>query len=126
VLLIIFMVAAPLRKHEEDVRVPKLPPPTMEPAKPDMIVVDIDPDHTIRLNNLRVTFEELGPKLVLIFNARANKNMFLRGDPRLAYGEMFRVLDLAKRSGAVDIALLGATESPPASAASGPAPVPGR
>ena len=106
VLLIIFMVASPLKKHEEDIRVPQPPPETKEQTKPDLIIVDIAKDHTIKINNLNVTIDELGPKLVTIFSARANKNMFIRGDVELAYGEVFRILDIAKRSGVVDIALL--------------------
>ena len=106
VLLIIFMVASPLRKHDEEVRVPKPPPETKEQTKPDLIVVEIGKDHGIKINNLDVTFEDLGPKLVTIFSARANKNMFIRADAGLRYGEVFRVLDLAKRSGVADIALL--------------------
>jgi len=106
VLLIIFMVASPLKKHEEEIRVPKPPPETKEQTKPDLIIVEVAKDHTIKINNLDVTLDELGPKLVTIFSARANKNMFIRGDAGLAYGEIFRVLDIAKRSGVVDIALL--------------------
>ena len=42
VLLIIFMVASPLRKHEEEVRVPQPPPQNQEKeVKPDLIVVEI-------------------------------------------------------------------------------------
>jgi biopolymer transport protein ExbD len=106
VLLIIFMVASPLRKHEEEVRVPQPPPEKKEQTKPDLIIVDVSKDHSIKINNLDVTLEDLGPKLVTIFSARANKNMFIRGDKDLAYGEVFKVLDIAKRSGVADIALL--------------------
>ena len=107
VLLIIFMVASPLRKHEEEVRVPQPPPQNQEKeVKPDLIVVEIAADHSIRINQLPVTLDTLGPKLFEIFSARANKNMFIRGDGELPYGEIFKVLDIAKRSGVGDIALI--------------------
>ena len=84
VLLIIFMVASPLRKHEEEVRVPQPPPQNQEKeVKPDLIVVEIAADHSIRINQLPVTLDTLGPKLFEIFSARANKNMFIRGDGEL-------------------------------------------
>ena len=107
VLLIIFMVASPLRKHEEEVRVPQPPPENQEKdVKPDLIVVEIAADHSININQLPVTLDTLGEKLLQIYSARANKNMFIRGDAGLKYGEVFQVLDIAKRSGVGDIALL--------------------
>ncbi len=115
VLLIIFMVASPLRKHDEEVRVPQPPPPNQEKVKTDFIVVEIGSDLSIRINQEPVTLDALGEKLFEIYRTRANKNMFIRGDAGLPYGEVFKVLDIAKRSGVGDIALLsqeGPVKSP--------------
>lgn len=107
VLLIIFMVAAPLKQHEHPVRVPQ-PAPKVQPkdVKPDSIIVDMDLDHTVRLNNQPMTLKELETTLTEIFRRRAVKNMFIRGDSSLPYGDVFVLLDIAKRSGVGDIALL--------------------
>ncbi len=107
VLLIIFMVAAPLKQHDQEIRVPK-PAPQNQPkdTKPDMIIVDVESDHTVKLNLQPIEVDKLGDTLFRIFSNRSNKNMFIRGDAGLAYGEVFKVLDIAKRSGALDIALL--------------------
>ncbi len=117
VLLIIFMVAAPIQQHDEDIRVPK-PAPANQPkdAKPDMIVIDVQTDRSILINSQPVTLDNLGPMLFEIYKRRANKNLFIRGDAALPYGEVFKVLDIAKHSGAADIALLdkGENSSPPA------------
>ena len=115
VLLIIFMVASPLRKHDEEVRVPQPPPPNQEKVKTDFIVVEIGSDLSIRINQQPVTLDALGEKLFEIYRTRANKNMFIRGDAGLPYVEVFKVLDIAKRSGVGDIALLsqeGPVKSP--------------
>jgi biopolymer transport protein TolR len=106
VLLIIFMVAAPLQQHDHPVRVPQ-PPPKTEPkdAKPN-IIVDMSLDHTVLLNSQPVTLQELETKLAEVFSRRAVKNMFIRADSGLAYGDIFVLLDIAKRAGAGDIALL--------------------
>ncbi len=112
VLLIIFMVAAPLKHHDQEIRVPKPAPPNQpKDTKPDMIIVDVESDHTVRLNLQPVEVNKLGDTLFRIFNARSNKNMFIRGDAGLPYGDVFKVLDIAKRSGALDIALLAKGES---------------
>jgi biopolymer transport protein ExbD len=53
-----------------------------------------------------VTFNELESKLTALFSRRMYKGMFVRGDQALTYGDIFVVLDIAKRAGAKDIALL--------------------
>jgi len=116
VLLIIFMVAAPLKQHEHPVRVPQ-PAPKTQPkdVKPDSIIVDMDLDHTVRLNSQPITLEKLESTLTEVFRRRAVKNMFIRGDSSLAYGDVFVLLDIAKRSGVGDIALLDKKEKSSAS-----------
>ena len=107
VLLIIFMVAAPLKQHDHPVRVPQ-PAPKLQPkdVKPDSIIVDMDLDHTVKLNNQPITLDKLESTLTAVFSRRAVKNMFVRGDSSLPYGDVFVLLDIARRSGAADIALL--------------------
>jgi biopolymer transport protein ExbD len=107
VLLIIFMMVAPLKQHDHPVRVPQPAPPTQpKDVKPDSIIVDIDLDHSVRLNNQPMSLEQLETTLTQVFSSRAVKNLFIRGDSDLAYGDVFVLLDIAKRSGATDIALL--------------------
>jgi biopolymer transport protein TolR len=107
VLLIIFMVSAPLKQHEHPVRVPQ-PAPTTQPkdVKPDAIIVEMDLDRTVRLNRQPITLEKLESTLTEVFRRRTVKNMFIRGDSALPYGDVFVLLDIAKRSGVGDIALL--------------------
>jgi len=122
VLLIIFMVAAPLKQHEHEARVPKPAPPVQQNVKPDLIILDIDLDHTVRLNSKPVALDQLAGTLQEIFSRRANKNMFIRGNSDLPYGDVFKVLDIAKNSGVGDIALLSAAGDSGSSAGSPPAP----
>ena len=107
VLLIIFMVAAPLKQYDHPVRVPQ--PATSAPPqniKSDTIIVEMDLDHTIRLNQQIVTLQQLESTLSEVFQFRAVKNLFIRGDRALPYGDIFVLMDIAKRAGATDIALL--------------------
>ncbi len=107
VLLIIFMSTVPLKQHDHPVRVPQ-PAPANQPkdAKPDTIIVDMDLDHTVRLNNQVITLDKLESTLTAVFKLRAVKSMFIRGDASLPYGDVFVLMDIAKRSGVGDIALL--------------------
>jgi biopolymer transport protein ExbD len=107
VLLIIFMTVAPLKKHDHPVRVPQ-PAPATQPkeVKPDSVIVDMDLDHTIKLNQEPIMLTELETKLTEVFRRRAVKNLFIRGDSNLPYGDVFVLMDIARRSGVADIALL--------------------
>ena len=119
VLLIIFMVAAPLKQHDHPVRVPQ-PAPVTQPkdVKPDSIIVDMDLDHTVRLNMQPMTLDKLESTLTEVFRRRAVKSMFIRGDSSLPYGDVFILLDIAKRSGVGDIALLEKKDKNASSASS--------
>ena len=107
VLLIIFMTVTPLKQHEHPIRVPQ-PAPATQPkeVKPDSIIVDMTLDHSIKLNQKPITLPELETTLTEVFRRRAVKNLFIRGDAALPYGDVFVLLDIAKRSGVGDIALL--------------------
>jgi len=107
VLLIIFMAITPLRQHDHPVRVPQ--PASADQAKqvkPDSIMVEMDMDHTVRLNQKVVTLQELESTLTDVFRVKAVKSMFIRGSSELPYGDVFVLMDIARRAGATDIALL--------------------
>ncbi len=66
----------------------------------------MDTDHNIMLNQQPITLDKLETTLTEIFSRRAVRNMFIRGDSSLPYGDVFVLMDIAKRSGVGDIALL--------------------
>ena len=108
VLLIIFMVASPLKKWDQEVRVPKpAPVQPQKDVKSDSVILEVDLNQDIRINQRPVTLDELQATLYAIYIGRVDKNMYIRGDAGLQYGFVFKILDIAKRSGVGDIALLG-------------------
>lgn len=113
VLLIIFMVAVPVKKWDQPVRVPK-PSPNQQPIKNEAIVLEVNLKHDITINTQPVQFDDLHKTLYGIFLNRTDKNMFIRGDAKLEYGYVFQILDIAKRSGVADIALLDLANKPAA------------
>jgi len=123
VLLIIFMVASPLKKWDQEVRVPKpAPVQPQKDVKPDSVILEVDLNHDIRINQRPVTLEDLQATLYSIYRGRVDKNMYIRGDGGLPYGFVFQILDIAKQSGVGDIALLGKStpqSEPPKATGSG-------
>ena len=132
VLLIIFMVAAPLRPHRFIAKLPSIPHdnPRIDPS--DLtLVVTIQPDRTLKLNSLSDmgTVDDLSPlnsKLKSLFDdrlknrayrsdllarvdlpdsQRIEKTVFIKAPRSIPYGEVARVLDGLKGSGADPIGL---------------------
>jgi len=108
VLLIIFMVITPVRQMDLDVKVPQPPPPdqTNLPVDPSVIVVSVGDAAQIAVNQEPVDISALGPKLQEIYSARANKNMFISASPKLPYGDVVKVIDIAKGAGVGDVGLI--------------------
>jgi biopolymer transport protein ExbD len=72
----------------------------------------MDLDRTIRLNDQPITMDKLEATLTEVYRRRAVKNLFIRGASDLPYGDVFVLLDVAKRSGVADIALLEQRKKP--------------
>jgi biopolymer transport protein ExbD len=106
VLLIIFMVITPVRQMDLDVKVPQASQDTGGPPDPNVIVVSISESFQIAINQEQTTIGNLGAKLREIYSARANKNMFVSASPKLPYGDVVKIIDIAKGAGVGDIGLL--------------------
>jgi len=108
VLLIIFMVITPVHQMDLDVKVPQVPPADAPPLPPDpsVIVVSVGESAQIAINQELVDISALGPKLQEIYSARANKNMFISANAKLPYGDVVKIIDIAKGAGVGDIGLI--------------------
>jgi biopolymer transport protein ExbD len=107
VLLIIFMVIMPVRQMDLDVKVSQLPPEGAEAqVDPSVIVVSVGEAAQIAINQDPTDIGSLGMKLQEIYSARANKNMFISAHPKLPYGDVVKVIDIAKGAGVGDIGLI--------------------
>jgi biopolymer transport protein TolR len=109
VLLIIFMTVSPMKPKDHPIKVPKQAQKVQpKEVQKDSLVIDMDIDHKVKLNTQEMTLDKLQSMLTDIFNRRAlnNRGIFIRGDSDLPYGDVFVLLDIAKKSGATDIALI--------------------
>lgn len=108
VMLIIFMVITPVHQMDLDVKVPQPTPreAELQPPDPSVIVVSMDERLNVRINQDPVTLDSLGSRLLDIYKARANKNMFVSANSKLLYGDVVKIIDIAKGAGVGDIGLL--------------------
>ncbi|EPY01059.1 TonB system transport protein ExbD [Magnetospirillum fulvum] len=106
VLLIIFMVAAPLATV--DVKV-DLPSSTAEPApKPDKpLTVTIRADGTLAIGNDTVAKDALSQALAAASNKDTDQRVFLRADKTIEYGALMEVMDTLRDAGYLKVALVG-------------------
>jgi len=98
VLLIIFMVITPLTPHGLEALAPE-PPDKKNQPPPDQdrtVVIVIDKDKSMHINNEETDMDKLGPRLEQIFKTRAERVVFVKGDPDLEYQTVARAIDIAK------------------------------
>ena len=109
VLLIIFMVITPLTPHGLEALAPQ-PPEKNKPQPPDQqdrtVVIVIDKDKKMHLNNEDTDMQKLGPRLEDIFKTRAERVVFVKGDPDLEYETVAKAIDIAKGAGMDKIGLM--------------------
>jgi biopolymer transport protein ExbD len=120
VLLIIFMVAAPLSTVDVNV---DLPASTAKPAeRPDEpIYVTLKEDMSLSLGNDTVAREALGASLDRISEGNKDARIFLRADKTVDYGKFMEVMNLLRDSGYLKIALVGLESLPMPQGAAEPA-----
>ncbi|RPI27232.1 MAG: biopolymer transporter ExbD [Acidobacteria bacterium] len=107
VLLIIFMVIQPSNQFQLGTRAPGKPAIVSPQTRFDTIVVSIDQQANIAINTQPVLFSDLGKTLFDILNARADRTIFIKGTPpELPFGDVARIIDIAKGAGAGDIGLI--------------------
>ncbi len=105
VLLIIFMVTAPLLKQGIDVDIPKAKGSTF--TKEERLTITIKKDGSLYLNKKKVTQNELVKKLKAVKNV--NPNVFLEADTDVSYGKVVEIMGEIK---AVGIEKLGMITQP--------------
>jgi biopolymer transport protein ExbD len=109
VLLIIFMVITPLVPKGLDALVPQPPPPNAPPPPPNQdrtVVIIIAKDKSMMINTEPVTEDRLGARLMEVFKTRAERVVFVKGDPDLEFMTVAKAIDAAKGAGIDKVGLM--------------------
>jgi len=97
VLLLIFMLTAPLMHRGIDVSLPKS---TAKPtATEERIVLTLTKDQTVFLNDKPVAMAALDARLRDVLKSRTDKTLYLKADQGLSYGFVVETMDRARRAG---------------------------
>lgn len=104
VLLIIFMVAAPLASVNVKV---DLPPSVSKPAKvKDPVYVSLQKDGRLYIGDVQVTFGNFAERLITAAGNNYTRRIFIRADKTVQYKEVMRVMNLVQDTGFYQIALV--------------------
>jgi len=108
VLLIIFMAISPVTPHGLDALAPQPPPPNTPPTQDNdrTVVIIIDKQKQWKLNNEDTNPDKLQDRLIEVFKTRAEKVVFVKGDPDLDYATIARAIDIAHGAGIDKVGLM--------------------
>ena len=115
VLLIVFMITAPLLTVGVPVDLPKTKAQPMTQAE-EPLVISVDAKGVIYIQETSVALENLVPRLIAITGRNAEARIFLRGDRNVDYGRIMQVMGNVNAAGFRRVALIAEL---PESAASG-------
>ena len=110
VLLVIFMITAPLLSQGVKVELPKAAAQPVDSQDRETLVVTVDREGRYFLDDRRITSEELSRKVAAILRARPQTPVLIRGDRQSNYGEVVKAMTLLQSAGAPSVGLL--TEPP--------------
>ena len=105
VLIIIFMVIAPISPKGLDALIPQSSQGPVEPS--DDLVITVRSDKSLRLNREPISAERLYDRLKGILGTSGNRVVFIRGEAGLEFQQIAEVIDIAKGAGAGRIGLMG-------------------
>jgi biopolymer transport protein TolR len=105
VLLIIFMVTAPMMMQGVDVDLPETTDKQLS-AKENHLIVSIDAKSRIFISDVEVTMGSLGKKLKKIVEARQNKEVYLKADENIPYGIVVKVMSAIKGAGISNLGMV--------------------
>ena len=105
VLLIIFMVTAPMMQQGLDV---DLPETTTQPLRlqDEPLMLTVKKDGSAHLANVQVPIEELEEKMAAILEGRPDKEVYLRAGKEAPYGSVVKVMAAARAGGAKSLGIV--------------------
>ena len=105
VLLIIFMVTAPLLTVGVQVDLPESSADTL-PEESEPLTLTINAKGEIFIQETKIEFEKIIPKILAVSNNRTDTRIFVRGDKTINYGRVLEIMGVLSGSGFTKVALI--------------------
>jgi len=98
VLLIIFMVTAPILQQGVNIDLPQVATGPLE-GKDEQLVVTVTREGKVQLNDSPLKVEELQKKLTAVLQVRPDREVYLRADKNVVYGKVVEVMAAVRNAG---------------------------
>ena len=98
VLLIIFMITAPMMQHGMNIDIPKVTTKPMA-TKDDPQVLNVTKEQRLILNDKKLEFKDLKAAMQLLFANRKDKEIYLRADRDVPYGFVVTCMGVIREAG---------------------------
>jgi biopolymer transport protein ExbD/biopolymer transport protein TolR len=109
VLLIIFMITAPIMQGGVDVRLPRAQVRAIEPKQG--LVVTVDAEGKIYLDQSGLSYDDFASTFPAFVRTKRPSGVYLRADGRVAYARVVQVLAVIRASGVQDVGLVAEPET---------------
>jgi biopolymer transport protein TolR len=107
-LMVIFMITAPIMQGGVDVSLPKAEAQPLEPKSG--LVVTVDRNGTIFVDETKLTYNEFKASFGALASKRAKDGVYLRADQGVPYGLVVRVLAVMRSTGTPNVGLVAEPE----------------
>jgi biopolymer transport protein TolR len=98
VLLIIFMITAPMMQHGMNIDIPKVTTKPM-PTKDEPQILNVTKEQRLILNEKKLDEKDLKAAIQLLFTNKKDKEIYLRADKDVPYGFVVRCMGLVREAG---------------------------
>jgi biopolymer transport protein TolR len=105
VLLIIFMITAPMMQQGLEVDLPETSNSGVETTEEPFMIV-INKDGSIAFGDTKVSLQEMQGKLKAIFKTRKNKQVYIRADKHVDYGTVAQAMGEVRAAGIYQVGLI--------------------
>lgn len=108
VIMVIFMITAPMMQGGVDIALPRADVRPLEAKR--SLVVTIHPDGNIELDGDMLTESEFAAAFPALSQGRSDGGIYLRADERVPYGSVVRILAMIRNAGIGDVGLVAEPE----------------
>lgn len=110
VLLVIFMVTAPLLQSGVEVDIPETESKNTIETKENDVILTVNKGKEIFLNKQKLSLKELKPKLAEIYKGKRKKEIYLRADKSISYGFIVKIMAIVKNAGVDSMGMITETQ----------------
>lgn len=105
VLLIIFMITAPMMLQGVDVKLPQVDSAAMR-TKGEHVVITLNAEGEIFIDEFKTPLENLGLKVKRVMEVRKTGQVYLRADKAIPYGRVARIMGAIRKAGITNLGLV--------------------